>query len=43
MHNYCMILFRIAPFIAQILDSYEVTPSKIAQIKVILFAYVNKA
>ena len=33
----------IAPFIAQILDSYEVTQSKIAQIKVILFAHVNKA
>ena len=33
----------IAPFVAQILDSYEVTQSKIAQIKVTLFAHVNKA
>ena len=34
---------NIAPIIAQILDSYEVTLSEIAQIKVTLFAHVNKA
>ena len=32
-----------ASFIAQILDSYEVTLSEFAQINVALFAHVNKA
>ena len=31
------------PLIAQILDLYEVTPDKFAQIKVTLFAHVDKA
>ena len=31
------------PLIAQILDVYEVTPDKFAQIKVTLFAHVDKA
>ena len=30
-------------FFAQILDSFEVTLSKIAQIKVTFFAHINKA
>ena len=31
------------PLIDQILDLYEVTPGKFAQIKVVLFAHVNAA
>ena len=31
------------PLIAQILDPYEVTPDKFAQINVTLFAHVDKA
>ena len=33
---------NIAPFIAQFLVSYEVTQSEISQLKVTIFAHVNK-
>ena len=39
----CLLGANVAPFVTQILDSFEVIMSEIGQIKVTLFAHVNKA